>query len=61
MKNTFTKPAVKLLKVKIPYTTVFRVPMQNRAFPVSLETARHIELLVPETNERVTFTKEVQS
>ena len=54
--NTMTK-SVKLLKVKIPYTTVFGVKMQNRRFPISLETARHIELVVPATNERVVFSR----
>jgi hypothetical protein len=48
---------VKLIKVRIPYKTVFGVQMQNSRFPISLETARHIELIVPETNERVIFSR----
>ena len=47
----------KLIKVRIPYTTAFGVQMQNSRFPISIETARHIELIVPETNERVIFSR----
>lgn len=52
-----TQKPVRLLKVKIPYTTVFGVKMQNQKFPISIETARHIELVVPATNERVVFSR----
>ena len=51
------KGAVRFAEVKIDYVTVFGVPMRGQRFPVRDEDARHVELLVPMTNERVCFSK----
>ena len=55
MITTF-KP-VKLFTVKINFRTVAGVQMKGGKYPASGIFARHIELLVPATNERVSFSK----
>jgi hypothetical protein len=55
MKTQF-KP-VRLFQVKIKFQTAQGVQMEGKKFPASQESNRHIELLVPATNERVSFSR----
>lgn len=45
-------------RVKIQFATAAGVQMMGRKFPVKMQTKRHAEVLVPETNELVLFSQQ---